>query len=243
MDSMNSSQVCINHRKVSCTDCMLSRLCIPIALEGDDIERLDEIVARGKPLKKGQAIYHQGDDFSSLYAIRSGSVKSVSLSDDGVEQVTGFYFPGEVIGLDGIGKQQYSSTTLALEDASVCEIPYYRLSDLSLELPSLQRYCMEIMSNEIVSDHDFFTLLSKGDAEGRVAAFLINISVRNARRQMSGINFYLSMTRTEIGNYLGLTIETVSRTLQKFQTNGLLQVNNKEITLLDVDALKKISII
>jgi CRP/FNR family transcriptional regulator len=202
------------------------------------MDRLDEIVQRGRPVQKNAHIYRENEPFQSIYAVRSGSVKSYRITDDGKEQVTGFFFPGEVLGMDGIGTQHYNSAAKALETSSVCEIPFERLEELSLEIPNLQRHFFEMMSQVIIQDQLLITLLSKNSAEERIAALMLSISARNKRRKLSAVSFRLPMSRIDIGNYLGLTVETVSRVFGRFQKQGLLSVDNKEITITDHDGLQ-----
>lgn len=234
-------KACPHNNKISCTECRLGSICLPIALESDDIVKLDEIVQRGRPMQKGDCLYRQGDKFDSVWAVRSGAVKAFRTTNDGLEQVTGFYFPGEVVGIDGIGTGEYAVSVVALETSALCEIPFARLEELSQRIPSMQRHFFQLMSQEITSDQQLITLLSKNTAEERVAALLLSISARNARRSLSGSRFRLQMSRTDIGNFLGLTIETVSRVFSRFAKQGLLKAEGKEIELLDIETLKRVA--
>lgn len=240
-DTSAASNVCPHNSEISCGNCRLGSICLPLALESDEIVKLDEIVQRGRPLQKNEHLYREGDPFTSVYAVRSGAIKAYRLTGDGQEQVTGFYFPGEIIGMDGISKDKYASSAKALETSAVCEIPFNRLEELSTQVPSMQRHFFQLMSQEITTDQQLITLLSKNSAEERVAALLISISARNARRKLSRTNFRLPMSRTDIGNFLGLTVETVSRVISRFNKQGLIAVESKEITLLDLDGLKKVA--
>ena len=214
---------------------------MPVSLHVDDIERLDQIIQRGKPLQKGEYLFRVNDPFTSVYAVRSGAVKTVTLSDNGNEQITGFYLPGEVLGMDGLATNLHSNSVIALETSSVCEIPFHRLEELSGQLPSLQRHFLQLMSREITQEQQMISLLNKNNAESRVASMLLSISARNASRQLSAKNFILPMSRTDLGNFLGLTIETVSRTFARLQQNNLLTVNKKEILINDVAALQQLA--
>jgi CRP/FNR family transcriptional regulator len=198
-------------------------------------------VQRSKPLQKNNHLYREGDNFQSVFAVRSGSVKAYRTTDDGREQVTGFYFPGEILGMDGISNNAHASSAKALETASVCEIPFTSLEKLSASMPLLQRHFFQLMSREITEDQQLITLLSKSSADGRIAAMLLSVSMRNARRKLSATQFRLSMSRVDIGNYLGLTVETVSRVFSRLQKLEVLSVENKEIEILDVDALRAIA--
>lgn len=233
-----ADQRCHHDYQVSCSGCRLNAICLPIALDADDIDKLDRIIQRGRPLRKGEHIYRENDPFTAVYAVRSGSIKGYSVTDDGQEQVTGFYFPGEILGMDGISKNKHASSARALETAAICEIPFEHLGELSARIPSLQRHFFQLMSQEIAEDQQLITMLSKNSAEQRVAALLLSISARNVRRRLSATAFRLSMSRTDIGNYLGLTVETISRVFGRFQKQGLLAVDNKEITILNPDLLR-----
>lgn len=232
---------CAHDKKVSCGSCRLNTICLPISFHIEDIDRLNQIVQRGKPLQKGEYLYRAHDPFHAVFAIRSGAVKAVSLSNNGEEQVTGFYLPGEVVGMDGIAENRYTNSVIALETASICEIPFVRMEELSLKIPSLQRHFFQLMSREITQDQQIITLLSKNSAEQRIASLLLSISSRNSRRHLSANEFSLPMSRTDIGNFLGLTIETVSRVFSRLQKHGILAVNRKEISINDLDALRQLS--
>ena len=235
------NQRCPNDYQISCNNCRLSSICLPLALENNDIDKLDEIIQRGKPLQKGEHLYRDNDNFTSVYAVRSGTLKAYRVTDDGREQVTGFYFPGEVLGMDGINKNTHSCSAKALETSAVCEIPFEYLEDLSTKIPNLQRHFFQLMSREITEDQQLITMLSKNSAEERIAALMISISSRNARRKLSSTNFRLPMSRIDIGNYLGLTVETVSRVFSRLQKLQLLEVSNKEIHIVDIDGLQDIA--
>ncbi len=236
----DASKICPHNPNVSCASCRLNELCLPIALNKSEIHQLDEIVERNRPLKKGEHLYRQNDAFKSVYAVRSGSFKSYVLSDSGQGRVTGFYLPGEIIGMDGIASKHYSNSTQSLEHSSICEIPFSQLEKLSHELPNLQHHFFAIMGNEIAKDQQIHTLLSSYSAEERTASFLLGLSSRYARVSLSPTRFLLPMTRGDIGEYLGLTVETVSRILTSLQKKGFIEVNNREIELKDIDGLRAI---
>jgi len=231
---------CPHNPNVTCSNCRLNELCLPIALNNSEISQLDEIVERNRPYKKGDHLYRQKDDFESVYAVRSGSFKSYVLSAGGGSRVTGFYLPGEIIGMEGIASKNYANSTQALEHSSICEIPFTQLEKLSHQLPNLQHHFFAIMGNEIAKDQQVHTLLSSYTAEERTASFLLGLSSRYARVGLSPTRFLLPMTRSDIGEYLGLTVETVSRILTALQRKGFIEVNNREIELLDPAALRNI---
>lgn len=237
----NVLKPCNHDFQVSCGNCRLNSICLPLALESDDIRQLDEIIQRSKPLQKNQHLYREGDDFQSVFAVRSGTLKAYKTTDDGREQVTGFYFPGEILGMDGISNNAHASSAKALETTAICEIPFASLARLSSLMPSLQRHFFQLMSREITEDQQLITLLSKNSADERVAALILSISGRYARRKLSATHFRLPMSRVDIGNYLGLTVETVSRVFSRMQKMDILRVDNKEIEILDIGGLQKMA--
>lgn len=211
-----------------------------MGLEPDDVEKLDEIVKRNRPLHRGDHLFRDGDRFHSLFVVKTGSVKTYAPSEDGGEQVLGFHLPGELIGLDAIENDMHNCSAKVLETSAVCEIPFDHLEELSSVVPSLQHQMFRLLSREIGHDENMLTLLGKRNAEERLAAFLISLSDRFKRRGFSASDFYLSMSRHEIGNYLGLAVETVSRLFTRFQEDGLLKVERKHIQLMDLDRLRQI---
>jgi len=203
-------------------------------MELKDLDALDSIVKRNRPLKKGEFLFRQGDTFASVYAVRSGSLKTFSVTDSGAEQITGFHLPSEFVGLSGMDTELYPVSAMALETTSICEIPFDRLDELSAILPQLRRQMMRIMSREIRDDQQMMMLLSKKTADERIATFLVNLSARFRARGYSPNQFRLAMSRNEIGNYLGLAVETVSRVFTRFQQNELLEAEGKEINLINL---------
>jgi CRP/FNR family transcriptional regulator len=216
-----------------CKDCSLASLCLPLSLNLEDMDALDEIVKRGRPMKKGDFLFRQGDAFNSVFAVRAGALKTFSLSDGGDEQITGFHLPSELVGLSGMDSEIYPVSAMALETTSVCEIPFERLDELAVQLPQLRRQLMRIMSREIRDDQQMMLLLSKKTADERIATFLVNLSARFRARGFSANQFRLAMSRNEIGNYLGLAVETVSRVFTRFQQNNLLEAEGKEVHIID----------
>ena len=227
----------------NCADCRLAGICLPISLEIEDIDKLDSIIQRGRPLQKKDHLYHAGDAFKSVYAVRSGAVKTVKITEDGIEQITGFHLPGEIIGIDGLATNLYSNSAIALETSAVCEIPFSRLEELSAKIPNLQRRFFQVMSKEIAEEQQLITMLSKNSAEERLAALLLSIAARNQNRGLSAKEFHLPMSRSDIGNYLGLTIETVSRIFTRLNKSGVITLDKKHIQINDIDALRSSSIV
>ncbi|WP_192035274.1 fumarate/nitrate reduction transcriptional regulator Fnr [Halomonas sp. YLGW01] len=220
-----------------CQTCSLSSLCLPLALEVEDMDRFDAIIRRRPPLKKGETLVRQGTPFSSVYAVRSGSLKQLSSEGSGDEQLTNFYLPSELVGLDGIDEECYPGTVVALETTTVCEIPFDRLDGLSEHLPELRTQLYRSLSKELRDDRRMLRLLSRKTADERLASFLVNLSSRFRRRGYSPYSFRLSMSRADIGNYLGLAVETVSRILGRFQQQQLVAVSGREVNILDLEIL------
>jgi CRP/FNR family transcriptional regulator len=226
--------------KVACSNCNLRELCMPLGLNAEEIDRLDGMVANRRKIKRGEALFRNGDKFSSLYAIRTGFFKTCVASEDGRDQVTGFQMAGEIIGLDGIVSDHHSCDAVALEDAEVCVMPFDRIEDLSREINGLQRHVHKIMSREIVREHGVMLLLGSMRAEERLAAFLLNLVQRLHARGFSQSELILRMTREEIGSYLGLKLETVSRTFSKFVEDGMVEVKQRHVRILDTEALNRL---
>ncbi|WP_119157234.1 fumarate/nitrate reduction transcriptional regulator Fnr [Caldimonas tepidiphila] len=221
----------------ACSNCTLRELCLPVGLSPEDLEHLDRVISKRRMLRRGEALFRAGDRFEALYAVRSGFLKTTVSKEDGREQVTGFQMSGEILGLDGIGSAQHTCDAIAIEDASVCVIPFEELERLSREVGELQRQLHKVMSREIVRDQGVMFLLGSMRAEQRVAAFLLNLTKRLKARGYSSSALVLRMSREEIGSYLGLKLETVSRAFSKLQQEGILAVRQREIEILRSEAL------
>ena len=226
--------------KVACSSCNLRELCLPLGMSNDQMDRLDDIVANRRALIRGEPLFRAGDKFTSLYAVRTGFFKTCVSSEDGRGQVTGFHMAGELMGLDGIGTDHHTCDAVALEDSLVCVIPYQQLEELSRELSDLQHQLHRVMSREIVRDHGVMLLLGSMRAEERLAAFLLNLTQRLQTRGFSSTSLILRMTREEIGSYLGLKLETVSRAFSRFQEEGVLRVRQRQIEVLQPEALQRL---
>ena len=230
----------IERLRVACSTCGLKELCLPVGLTGPELERVDELVHVRRTTRRGQSIYRSGEPFDALYAVRSGFFKTTVLSEDGRDQVTGFYMGGEIIGMDGISTDRHTCDAVALEDSEVCVIPFSHLEGLSREVPALQTHFHKVMSREIVRDHSVMMLLGSMRAEERLAAFLLNLTQRLHLRGYSRSALVLRMSREEIGSYLGLKLETVSRTFSRFQAEGILEVKQRDIRIVDHEGLRKL---
>jgi CRP/FNR family transcriptional regulator len=226
---------------INCQNCSISELCLPFSLNPQELSTLDEIIDRKRPIHKGDKIFHDGQELHSLYAIRSGTFKTFTVNEQGEEQITGFHLAGDLLGFDAIGNSMHPSFAQALETAMVCEIPYDNLDSLSNTMPKLKKQVLRLMSNEIRTDQDMLTLLNRKNAEQRVATFLSSLSSRYQTRGLSSKEFRLTMTRSDIGNYIGLTVETISRLLNRFHKNQIIHVDGKLIKILDADKLNEVA--
>ena len=226
--------------KVACSSCSLRELCLPIGLSETELAHIDQLVGARRQLKRGELLFRAGAKFESLFAVRTGYFNTRVTATDGRDQVTGFQMAGELLGLDGIGNDTHTCDAVALEDSQVCQIPYARLEEISREVTPLQHHFHKIMTREIVRDHGVMLLLGSMRAEARLAAFLLNLTQRLQARGFSATSLVLRMTREEIGSYLGLKLETVSRSFSRFQEDGLLEVKQRDIRVLDADGLRRL---
>lgn len=226
--------------KMQCSNCSLKELCLPLGLNAEEFEQVDAVIQQSKRLKKGEYLFHAGENFSSLFAIRTGFFKTAVSTQDGRDQVTGFFMSGELMGMDGVGEGNYTCNAVALEDSEVCELPFSRMDELSKYLPRLNLHFFRLMSREIVRDQNVMLLLGNMRAEERLAAFLLNLSDRLHHRGFAANDFILRMSREEMGSYLGLKLETVSRTLSRFNQEGWISVEHKHIQILRPDILQNL---
>ena len=226
--------------KVACNNCSLSSLCLPHGLPVDEVDRLEKIVKRNRPIQRGTLLYSPGDTFRNLYIVKTGAVKSYVQTESGDEHIIGFHLPGEILGRDAIKDDTHGCFSKALETTSVCELPFNRLEELSAAIPSLQHQMLRILSSEISNETSMISLLGNSTAEERLASFLLSVSDRFKQRGFSATDFFLTMSRQDIGSYLGLALETVSRLFTRFQEEGILQVERKHIKSLNTDRLKQI---
>jgi len=224
--------------RVACQDCSLYRLCLPLGLQNSDLQQLDKIIKRSDSYKRAQTLFSLDNDFKSLYVVRSGSFKTTISAANGREQVTGFYFPGEFVGLDAIHENSYRSNALALETSSVCELPYENLQEIGSQMPQLQLQLLSRLSKELSADKSLMLLLGKKTADEKLATFLLSLSKRFRDRGFSATDFQLSMSRGDIANHLGLAVETVSRVMSRFQDEGLVVIDGKAISLQKMDELE-----
>ncbi len=225
----------------NCSTCSLKQLCLPLGLDESEVSRLDKVIGRRRRLQKDEVLYRVDQPFTKLYAVRFGQFRTSQVNPQGAQQVTGFQMAGELLGMDAIGTGRHNCDAVALEDSEVCEIPFAKLEELFGQMPVLLRHFHRIMGQEIMREQNAMLLLGSMRAEQRFAVFLVNLSNRYAARGYSGSRFQLRMSREDIGNYLGLTIESISRLIAKFKKQGLIAVDNREIEILDRDGMVSLS--
>jgi CRP/FNR family transcriptional regulator len=227
---------------INCKDCGISQICLPAMLAESEISHLDSIIKRSiKPFGKGSHVYHASDEFEYLYAIRSGAFKSYVTSYTGEEQITAFHLPGEIIGFDAINIGQHNSSAVALMDSQICKIPYEMLGVLSQEITGLNKQVMRLLSKEITEDQELLLLLGQKHANEKMASLLINLSYRYKARSLSHSSFILPMSRNDLANYLGLTIETISRIFRAFKDKELIEIKGRQVYLKDMTALNNMA--
>jgi len=227
--------------KAACQDCSLRGLCLPLGLNEADMRSLESTIKNRRKLKKGETLYRAGDPFRALFAIRSGSTKTSEIAADGSVQITGFHLPGELLGIDAISSEQHPCDVVALESAEICELPFDKLEALARELPGLQHQLFRIMSREIMNEERQLLMLGRMKAEERLAVFLLSFSERFARLGFSGTDLRLPMSRQDLGDYLGLALETVSRLFSRFQEEDLIRVQGRDVKLISLVRLKTLT--
>ncbi len=223
-----------------CEHCSVRRLCLPVSLDRGELEIMEQMIRPHAVLRGGENLYRVGDEFKSLYAIKSGSLKTYGITSDGKVQITGFHYAGELVGMDAIDHRMHACDAVALERCEVCELPFGELEELNRRLPGLQSEFSRAMSREIHSDQHMLMVIGSMNAEQRTACFLLNLYQRMRQRdaQLDGVT--LSMTREDIGNYLGLSLETVSRKFAQFQTAGVIDIDKRHIHIRDLAALTRL---
>jgi CRP/FNR family transcriptional regulator len=231
----------ISSAKSSCALCGFSDLCLPHGLKREEWKLLDGLVQQELTLEKGESLFYSGQGFKSLFAVHSGSVKTFILTNEGDEQIIGFHMPGDLLGFDALGPDVHSCTAVALETSSVCELPIKPLKELCIKVPDFAQHMMALMSQQITDQHEMMLMLAKKSAEVRIAALLLSISSRFQARGFSANQYHLSMSRHDIGNYLGLAVETVSRLLTHLHDTGVIQVDRRYINIADMHRLRQLA--
>lgn len=235
---MTSNHTCPHKKNATCDDCRLSSLCLPLGFSRAELKEVDNIILQRPLLQKNDFLYRANDVFEHIYVVRSGCIKTVFLTEQGENNITGFYFPGDVLGMDGIAENSYQNSAIAIDTASVCKIPFNQIETLATQLPHLQRHMFAIMSKEISSDQQAMLILNKNKADARIAAFLLSLSVRFERQRLSSSQWTLPMSRGDLANFLGLTIESASRVFTRLSNQGILTCNKREIIINDFERLE-----
>lgn len=238
---MSNKKISTAEVRVACGSCSLKNLCLPFGLNQEDMSRLDGIIARPKPIEKNQFLFQAGQSFKSISVVRSGSIKTFTVTPNGDQQVTGFHLPGELLGFDGVRDNIHVCNAKALETTTVCKIPFDHLEDMCSKIPGLLRQLHRVMSSELIEEQKMLLQMGKMNAEQRMATFLVTYAMRLKNRGFSEREFNLSMSRTDIGNYLGLAIETISRQFTQLHANGIVETARKFVRIIDMPKLQKLS--
>ena len=225
--------------RASCVHCSLRQLCLPAGIDAHELQRLDDIVRRRRPVEQNERLYRLGDPLTAVYVARDGAFKTVSISESGEEQIVGFHLPGELIGLDALGAGEHRCEAVALTHANVCEVPFEQLSEVAAQLPGLQQQLLRIIGQSVGRDHDHLGILVRRQAVERIALFLHGLSERYRNIGQSGLEFRLPMSRDDIARYLGLALETVSRGFGKLQDDGVIVVLGRQIGIRSLAELER----
>lgn len=225
----------------SCAQCSLQQLCLPAGIDADELVRLDEIVRRRRTLARGERLFRIGDPLASVFVARDGAFKTVSISEDGEEQVIGFHLAGELIGLDALGEGAHRCEAVALETANVCDVPLDELSAVAAQLPSLQQQLLRVIGHSLNRDHDHMEMLVRRQANERIALFLHGLGERYRQIGQSPSALRLPMSREDVARYLGLALETVSRGFTRLQEDGVIAVHGRRVEILDLELLERLA--
>ena len=233
-------RVPVTSESTHCSTCKMGSVCLPVGMPSTEVAKLDELVKERLRVEKGPSLFQHGTALDALFSVRTGSMKSQIVEASGQQQITGFFLPGEIVGLDGMLDGIHSSTAIAMEDSEVCVVKLEDIDEISRYVPSLQHQVRRLMSKEIARSHQVLLALGSMRSEQRLAAFLINLSQRLTALGYSPTDFVMRMSREEIGNYLGLTLETISRLFSRFARDGVIRVNQREVKILDMAALNEL---
>jgi CRP/FNR family transcriptional regulator len=230
----------VESHSTHCKTCLVSQVCLPVGMAESEVGQLDKLVTERIRVEKGQALYRHGDALHALFGLRSGSIKTLLEEADGAQQITGFFLPGEVIGMDGLIEGEHGSSAIAMEDSEACVVRIKDIDEISRYVPSLQHQVRRLMSKEIARSYRLHLTLGSMRSEQRLAIFLSNLSQRLAALGYSPTEFVMRMSREEIGNYLGLTLETISRLFSRFARDGIIKINQRDVKILDKHALTEL---
>lgn len=232
-------QIDVEKLRQTCGNCTIQQLCLPAGIRKGDLDLLEDMVKRQKPYKRGDRLFHSSERFQRLFVVRTGTVKTFHQGNEGDDQIIGFHYPGDILGLDAIHTGKHACAAECLEHTAVCELPFNQLEEISQHIPTLRHQLMKIISREVLNEHKHLLILGKKNAHERLAIFLLGLSTRFEERGYSSSEFNLSMSRYDLANYLGLAVETVSRLFTRFQEDGVLEVNRKCVEIKDFDKLRR----
>jgi len=224
--------------QIACSQCTLGNLCLPRTLDSKDKEQFEHIVNKSRAIQPGEHIFRAGDKLTCIAAVRAGCFKSYVIDQKGEEQVLGFYLPGEIIGFDAIHQKVHRANVVALDTSSVCGLNFDSVADMARQLPELQDELFRVMSLQIA---DLEANAADLSAEERIARLLCSLSTRFSNRGYSQTEFNLSMSRRDIASHLRLATETISRVLARFQSAGIISVNRKKVSIVDVEKLNELA--
>lgn len=230
---MNEDIFDLHRLQRNCSQCSLRTLCLSAGISGDDLKVLDSIIRNRRPMKRGDVLYRPGQSLKSLFIVREGAFKTTLTNEEGVLQVIGFHIPGEIMGLDGMASGVYECESRALTNANLCEVLLHELEHVANQIPLLHHQLLKIIGEEIHRDYEHIEVLGRKSADERVALFLHGLSGRYRRLGIAGDYLVLPMNREDIANFLGMALETVSRTLSKLHDEGVIQVRGRQIHILD----------
>lgn len=237
----NSATLDLAQLRRSCTHCSLQQLCLPAGIRPDELQRLDDIVRRRRPVERGERLFHLGDPLTAVYVARDGAFKTVSVSESGEEQIIGFHLPGELVGLDALGAGEHRCEAVALTTANVCEVPFDQLASVAAQVPGLQQQLLRVIGQSVGRDQDHVGILVRRQAGERIALFLHGLSERYRYIGQSPTQFKLPMSREDIARFLGLALETVSRGFTRLQDDGVIDVFGRKVDILKPDELRRIA--
>lgn len=238
MQQYTLRKIGLKHEAHSCSQCSLGDLCLPVGMSPDDMVQLEDIVEISKAFQDGETAFKEGAPFETIFAVKSGMFKTISIDEDGNESVLGFHLPGELIGLDAIYPEKHVSSAVSVGTSSVCVMSYEQLTGLASQLPTLQHQLLRLLSKEVNISQ---SMASDQSADQKLAAFILGLSTRYKQRGYSGTQFNLAMPRRDIANHLGMAAETISRILKRFQEHGLVSIQRRELIIDDMLALKELA--
>jgi len=237
----NTNVIDLERIRRGCGHCSLRQLCLPAGIDAQELQQLDDIVRKRRPVERGARLFRQGDALSAVYVARDGAFKTVSMNEEGDEQIVGFHLAGELIGLDALGADRHRCDAVALTTANVCEVPFEQLSAIAARLPGLQHQLLRVIGQSVSRDQDHVGLLVRRQANERIALFLHGLGERYRHIGQSATTFKLPMSRDEMANFLGLALETVSRGFTRLAEDGVIAVKGRRVEILDSEELRRLA--